>query len=520
MTAEVQGLPCKAIKMALSLLAMLLASVSVQADWVELNKFNGIAEFSVTSGEIRLGLRLAESAVPVGADLSAKPTASPPNWLVVRLPTILAKNNQPLAGRMLSLEHMADNATAMTGTNNGGNAYYEATLVYPIDERLEKLTIIPPEGEAIGLVLLHRGVPVTDLMPLKNKVNLNLDWNDPWRTRFDEPEFARRHAEPRSYLYVESYEVRQELLLPLKDLKPWLDFGLRDGQYVEEDEREALKEKIGAFLLGRNPLRIDGANASPQLDRVEFVCFDRSGVVPVGQQGRLETASILVGVMLAYLTDHPARSLHLQWDLFGASSSERQVSLIRGKESFDAYMILKQPYFDWSQEDTFDLGSIGKEASELMVPIQNAQAPAKLDETQMKTLLQSLLHNAYRAFQMRDEEKAYDRLTQSLDGDLLDDMYLQQRKAMLRQAKGLGGEGQVDRVEVLETHTQSLGQQPGALQVTSRWLAHGTVSHWGHSHERHNLYQARLMLKNFKQGGWKIVGMEFLDGQSLEYGAS
>jgi len=139
-----------------------------------------------------------------------------------------------------------------------------------------------------------------------------------------------------------------------------------------------------------------------------------------------------------------------------------------------------------------------------------------VDETEIRTLLQALLHNAYRAFQLRDEEKAYDRLAKSLDGDLLEDIYLQQRKAILRQAKGLGGEGKVDRIEVLESHRDKAGQQPGVLRVTLRWLAHGTVSHWGHSHERHNLYQARLVLRHSNGGGFKLVGMEFIDGQRLE----
>ena len=84
----------------------------------------------------------------------------------------------------------------------------------------------------------------------------------------------------------------------------------------------------------------------------------------------------------------------------------------------------------------------------------------------------------------------------------------------------MGGEGKVDRIEVLDSHVDGLGQQPGVVQVTSRWLAHGSVSHWGHAHERHNLYQARLILRNSNEGGWKIVGMEFLDGQRLESGVS
>ena len=152
--------------------------------------------------------------------------------------------------------------------------------------------------------------------------------------------------------------------------------------------------------------------------------------------------------------------------------------------------------------------------------VKPSQASSSSDDDRIEPLLQALLHNAYRAFQLHDEEKAYDRLAKSLDGDLLEDIYLQQRKAMLGLSKGLGGEGQVDRIEVLESHAHKLGQQPGMLRVTSRWLAHGTVSHWGHSHERHNLYQAHLTLRKTNGAGWKIVGMEFLDGQRLGQGAS
>jgi hypothetical protein len=148
-------------------------------------------------------------------------------------------------------------------------------------------------------------------------------------------------------------------------------------------------------------------------------------------------------------------------------------------------------------------------------PGNEAQAQT-LNKPQTQALLQSLLHNAYRAFQLRDEEKAYDRLAKSLDGELLDDIYLQQRRALLQQAQGLGGEGKVDRIEILESQAIPLQEQPMAWQIAARWLAHGTVSHWGHAHERHNLYQARLTLRATTGGQWKITAMEFLGGQRIE----
>ena len=564
----------------------MLASGPARSDWVDVAKFGQLAELSIIPGEIRLDLRLNESLMPKGVGFPGEASPLPPTWLAERLPTLRANGGKPLAGRLLSLDRVPSGSPETTEAGRSGEAYYAATLSYPTEGRLEGLSIAPPPGgtQASGLVVLHRGVPVSDLMRLNKTVNLRLDWHDPWRTRFDDPGFVRRHAEPRSYLYVETYEVRHELLLRLHDLQPWLDLGLLDSRTVEEGERGALKQKIGAFLLARNPLSIDGAAVPPQLDRVEFVRFDRSGVMPVGEHDRLETDTALVGVMLTYLTDQPAKQLRLQWDLFGANPGPRQVDLIQGKESFAAYMTPKHPWFEWSQDDALDPLPAGEAESEGIHSIQagppvhgpgfslawvaaglvvgsclswfkprlvgrdtavtglglgvivavglllhplpdrlawkKAEVTPALDGNQAKRLLQPLLHNAYRAFQVRDEEKAYDRLAKSLDGSLLDEIYLQQRKAMLRQAKGLGGEGRVDRVEVLDSQVQGLGRQPDVVRMTSRWLAHGSVSHWGHTHERHNLYQARLRLKHFNAAGWKIVGMEFLDGQRLEPGAS
>ena len=191
---------------ALLLFVLLLANESALADWIDFSKFGGIAEFSVLPSEIRLNLRLKESSVPANTGLSGKSTASPPLWLAMRMPVIQARNGKPYTGRLQSLEHKTVEPVAMpTGTSNGNEDHYEASLIYSTEEGLEGFTIIPPEGAAIGLVLLHRGVPVSDLMPLKRPVNLSLNWNDPWRSRFDEPEFVRRHAEPRSYLYLEPY---------------------------------------------------------------------------------------------------------------------------------------------------------------------------------------------------------------------------------------------------------------------------------------------------------------------------
>jgi len=553
----------------LSGLVLALAWMPAPADWAGFSRYGEVAEIAVEAGEIRLNLRVAENAVPPGVAVAGEVPSMPPPWLAERLPRLLAAEGQSLAGRLQSLGRF----------DSDSQAYYEAAVRYPVAQPLTALGIAPPaaSGSPVGLVVLHRGVPVGDLASLDKTLKLTLDWGDPWRSRFDDPARVRRHAEPRSYVYVEPYEVRHEVLLRLKDLQPWLDLGLRDPRYVEDGEREALKRKVGVFLTARNPLLVDGAQAAAQLDRVEFVRFNRAGVLPVSEPGRLDADTLLVGAVLAYLTESPARAVALRWDLFDQDGGARQVSLIQGRETFDGYMSLKQPEFAWSQDESLEPLPVAEETAGPALPMraeaEAGEAPwfraallagftlslvfmlsastrighrplstglglalilaaaaafhprlaaragggpagAGLDELQAKDLLQSLLHNAYRAFQLRDEEKVYDRLAKSLGDELLDDIYLQQRRAMLRQAQGLGGEGKVDRIEVLESRVRPLSH---GWQVDSRWMAHGTVSHWGHSHERHNLYQARLTLRPV-DGQWKIVRLEFVDGQRLDAG--
>ena len=46
------------------------------------------------------------------------------------------------------------------------------------------------------------------------------------------------------FIYVEPYEVRQEVLVRVNDLDEWMDLGLRGKEFIELDEIEPLLRKI------------------------------------------------------------------------------------------------------------------------------------------------------------------------------------------------------------------------------------------------------------------------------------
>ena len=66
--------------------------------------------------------------------------------------------------------------------------------------------------------------------------------------------------------------------------------------------------------------------------------------------------------------------------------------------------------------------------------------------------VENLLRNVYRAFDFRGEEVVYDKLAHSVSGDLLTEIYLQQRASMEIKQAG-GAQARVEEVKVLEVES-------------------------------------------------------------------
>ena len=133
----------------------------------------------------------------------------------------------------------------------------------------------------------------------------------------------------------------------------------------------------------------------------------------------------------------------------------------------------------------------------------------ELSSTQATELLQVLLKNVYRAFDFRDENDVYDKLALSVDGDLLEDIYLQNRKSFSVQQAG-GAQAKIKNVEVVEASASRLQNDSLGYTIKARWSALGTVGHWGHLHQRKNQYDAIVNVEN-SGGVWKITAMELLE---------
>jgi hypothetical protein len=143
---------------------------------------------------------------------------------------------------------------------------------------------------------------------------------------------------------------------------------------------------------------------------------------------------------------------------------------------------------------------------------------SELGPERSRALLQVLLKNVYRAFDFRDEEDVYDKLAVSVRGELLSDIYLQNRRAFAVQQAG-GAQAKIKSVEIQEAVAERLDNGRLAYAIKGRWTAQGTVGHWGHIHMRKNQYAA-IVTVEADNDAWKITDLEVLEEKRIDPAAT
>ena len=128
------------------------------------------------------------------------------------------------------------------------------------------------------------------------------------------------------------------------------------------------------------------------------------------------------------------------------------------------------------------------------------------------TILDGLLTNVYRAFDVRDENRVYDRLAMSVMGDQLAQIYLQNRQSLELEKRG-GARANVDEVNILAVNAVKSSADAGFV-ADAIWTVSGSVSHFGHTHYRRNKNHA-LVTFVIDDDSWKIKDIEVIEEKRL-----
>jgi hypothetical protein len=429
---------------------------------------------------------------------------------------------------------------------------------------------------SIGFIAYHKGVPIVDYRYLSEPAQLTLDWKDPWYSRFENKALQRwQQSGIRTFLYIEPFEVRHETLVRVKDMEAWMDLGLEGNEYIETNEFVRLKDRIGKFLLQHSNVLIDGQSLRPILDRTSFVKYTMTRTFFIDQPERLPLNTAMVGVIVTYLTKEIPQKVTVEWDLFSERIQKVPTNAVDPAGPFPSYVTPDDNLFVWNNflktyqvptvvgvkvdsslthvklplasiicliflipvllhinKQRKDSGKFGLSVgvavllvagSILLYPFLKfsvarpaALAPQMSDEKAVE-VLKSLLKNVYRSFDFREEEDVYDRLATSVSGDLLTEIYLQNRKSLVVTQAG-GAQARVKEVQIEDVKVSPLINRPVGLMFQAKWTALGTVGHWGHIHTRQNQYDAKISAEPV-DNVWKITGLELIEEKRIDQAA-
>ena len=145
-----------------------------------------------------------------------------------------------------------------------------------------------------------------------------------------------------------------------------------------------------------------------------------------------------------------------------------------------------------------------------LVETQNPFAPPpELSAGRSQEVFESLHRGAYAALDYGTETRIYGALETTVDGELLESLYLQLRESLAEKEQG-GAIGRVEEVAYLDGQPLAVAESgpvyPG-YRYRGQWTVRGTVEHWGHIHERTNMFSAVFHVEP-RDGQWKLTDMQ------------
>lgn len=443
-----------------------------------------------------------------------------------------------------------------------------AELAYPFEGRPERLTFIPPSDDqgrvaaTIGFIVFHETVPVIDFRYLSAPETVTLDWEDPWYSRFNNPNLKRHHDSPlMSFLYVEPREVRHEVLIRVRDLEDWTNLGPIDGAKLSPAQQARIADRAARFFATRNPLSVDGASVQPADARAAFLSLTVSGPQVIEDRQPLDPATALLGVILSYPVARLPQAVTLRWELFNERIREVPATAIDPAGPFAGSVAVEDPTLEWRNhlkqfQEPRVSPVVRDRGAELPLPALfvlavalgvAALAAVPLRLTRLTWLAVALIGAVVALVSLRlaplevpnpfagppDEAAAAEILAAVIDnlnhptfeidplarrealglvvaGEALPEVEAELGRAFALDVAG-GGQARIAGVEELVvTEVAPLGQ--GGFRALAAWRAEASAGHWGHRHRRTLAFRAYLDLVE-RDGAWKLAGITVLEAK-------
>lgn len=377
-----------------------------------------------------------------------------------------------------------------------------------------------------------------------------------------------------SFLYIDDFEVRHEILIPYLSLDEDLILARDEDSVLDLTEQDLARQQIEGYFSSGNPVWIDGQLRAPVVQRCDFYGLDMTDFAAPSKRRVVPVANARVALILSYRLDATPESIELKWNRFNGSVSSVSTSIIGQQKTQrkDLSRIGNGNILRWNRPEdwivskpilpvpairstvtsngfivvisgvaTFaalltvvatilrryrlalSIGCFGVVVALAFLLSGNGISVVTnlpVAKAESEEVFSRLHENIYRAIQRRTEESIYDGLATSVDGDLLRRIYLEMSEGLASEDDG-GVMASLDSVERLQVDPRSVVNGPFGFSnedvfgIDCSWRVLGRVEHWGHVHVRDVVYQAEFCVADVGEE-WKLIEMEAFTQTSID----
>ncbi|MHB1080693.1 MAG: hypothetical protein ACYC67_14915 [Prosthecobacter sp.] len=371
-----------------------------------------------------------------------------------------------------------------------------------------------------------------------------------------------------AYLYIEPYQTRFEVIFDAATVLAWLAPDTALPESISPDQQKQIIETMASRASDWCALSVGDQTLQVPMPLVAVIKGLPGNTLPLKEGEEVALNQALVGFMWEFATPPGPDEMNVTWKGWIKGTTKLPVRVFFGplSETGEIYSSIKTfrwrnqgrmprpaplaavPQIPLPQPFRLPLGGIlwlagglvfyiylkvkdhklpggslpyffvwllgGVLMSQLLVfPIHTgpaAQAVTQVAEAQK--IVSPLLRNVYRAFDHHAESDVYDVLARSVDGELLRKLYLETIQALTLD----GREGTRVTIAEFSATVDKVEANPKGegFIADCNWMARGIVGHWGHSHPRVNIYNARITIIPVKDE-WKLTGLEVQEVRRL-----
>ena len=371
-----------------------------------------------------------------------------------------------------------------------------------------------------------------------------------------------------AYLYVEPFQTRFEVLFDASRVVEWIWPGKPLPAKLDAALQQEISDKMASRVALWCELRVRDAQMPTPQALVEVIKGLPGNTIPMKAGEEVALNQAMVGMIWEFATPPGPDEIGVKWTGWLPGMSRIPVKAFFGSQSESGELLERIKTFRWrnlgrlplpaplaevpqfavAEEIRLPMGGIlwliggiifyiylkvkdhrlpggsmpylavwllgAVLMSQLLVlPLQSgASGPVVTEVAEAQAIVAPLLRNVYRAFDHHVESEVYDVLARSVEGELLRKLYLETIQALTLD----GREGTRVTIAEFSANVDKVEAAPegDGFVADCNWMARGIVGHWGHSHPRVNIYNARVTIRPDK-GEWKLTGLEVQEVRRL-----